>query len=218
MKTARAFLISALLALFALAAGGCVMTAEKGLLKSSDKIDMPDISGAFRASKKNETYILQRVDGTTNTFMFTAPDNSTMKLVFEPLKTPGRYMIQVENAAGPEVLLGLCVLQRGAIDLYAINPQAAASLASGKYGFGFNENGQINKWPSLAKVKNFFEAAFDPEYTMKAETITVHSDKDAKPSADAKPKKTAPKNDAPVKTDEPAKTDDSGKKDEPVNQ
>ncbi len=206
MKTMRAFLMSALLAVFALAAGGCVMTAEKGILQSSDKVDMPDISGAFRASKKNETYILKRVDGTTNTYIFTAPDNSTMKLVFEPLKTSGRYMIQVENAAGPEVLLGLCVLQRGAIDLYAINPQAAASLASGKYGFSFNENGQVSKYPSLAKVKNFFEAAFDPEYSMKAETITVHTDKAPPAAQDAKPKKAEPKKDAPAAQEEaPAK-------------
>jgi hypothetical protein len=182
MGKIRALTAWALLAAAVLLLGGCVMAAEKAFLTSSDQVKVPDLSAVFRASKKKEVYILRRVEGTTNTFMFTAPDNSQMKLIFEPLKTSGRYLIQVENAAGPEVLLGLCLLRRGAVDLYAINPQAAASLASGKYGFRFNQNGQITKMPEMAKVKRFFEAVMDDaEYSMKAETITAHPpDQDGK--------------------------------------
>jgi hypothetical protein len=147
--------------------------AEKAVFKPASNDDVPDLSGAFRSARnKDDVFILARATGTTNTFTATAPDKSTMKLIFEPLKTAGRYVVQMENPAGPEVMLGICALSPGAVEIHGLNPAEVPALAK-QYGVELDGNGRITKQPSLAKLKGFFDACFDSKYSTVIDTVTV---------------------------------------------
>ncbi len=180
MKKAGVVCILSLALIAGLALSGCVVTAEKAVFKPSSNNDIPDLSGAFRSARnKDDVFILARATGTTNTFTVTAPDKSTMKLIFEPLKTAGRYVVQVENPAGPEVMLGICALAPGVADIYALKPAEVPALAK-RYGAELDGNGRITKQPSAAKLKEFFDACFDPKYSAKIDTVTVGGSKEQK--------------------------------------
>lgn len=155
------------------AMSGCVMFSKTPIFKSSAKVDMPDISGAFSTmrDKKKETYVLNRVNGTTNTFTVTSPDKSVMTLIFEPLKVSGRYVVQVQNPAGADVVLGLCEIKDQQIAVRAIKQPEIVNLAK-KHGVTIDEtNGVITKKPSDSKLKEFFNACFDQKYSEVISTI-----------------------------------------------
>ncbi|MDL2227107.1 hypothetical protein LJB86_05585 [Deltaproteobacteria bacterium OttesenSCG-928-M10] len=158
----RKFSLIAVLAMFlaaALIASGCMVSADKAVFKSS-KVDMPDLSGAFK-NEKGETFLLSRVEGATNTFTLTAPDKNTMTIIFEPLKTAGHYVFQIENKPNPEVLLGICEIENNSLKIYRLVPAAVTELGKDKkYGVIIDENGRITKKPNNKKLKDFFEACF----------------------------------------------------------
>ncbi len=169
------YLNFSLIALFSLfLATACVVTSEKPIFTSSTTVEMPDISGAF-SNAKQETYLLTKSSDSTNTFTLTAPDKSTMTLIFEPLKTKGRYVAQVANPAGPQVMFMLISLETpGEISIYAINPTEATELAK-KHNVTLGEAGSITNEPSMDDLRAYFEASFTEPYSAKAETIGVGS-------------------------------------------
>lgn len=162
----RKLSLIAVIAMFlasALAVSGCMVSAEKAIFTSSDKVDMPDVSGAFK-NEKGETFLLARVDGAANTFTLTAPDKNTMTIIFEPLKTAGNYVFQIEHKPSPEVLLGICEIKDNSLKLYRLVPDKVTALGQDKkYGVIIDENGRITKLPSdknNKKLKDFFDACF----------------------------------------------------------
>lgn len=165
-------------------AQSCMVVSETAIFKASDKVVMPDISGAF-TDPKHGTFVLSRQEGFTNSFSLASPDKQTMTLVFEPLPTEGRYVVQVANPAGPEVLLGLCVIANQELDIYGfISPDALKPLAK-KHGLEINEKGIITKKPSDKKLLAFFDASFDSKYSSKITSIRPgHSKGEAAPAAE----------------------------------
>lgn len=168
-----------------MAASGCMVVSEKAVFTASNKVEMPDISGAFTDPDKG-TFILKRNEGATNSFTLTSPDKKDMTLIFEPLPTKDRYVVQAANPAGPEVLLGLCVIANHSVDLYAIKPAEIAALTK-KHGLTINEKGIITTQnPSKKTLLNFFNDSFDPKYSVKVTSIQPGSAKDAKDAKSGK--------------------------------
>ncbi len=150
-------------------ASGCMIVSDKAVFKASDKVEMPDLSGAFTDPKEG-TFLLSRDAKNTNQFILTAPDKQTMTLVFTPLAGAGRYVVQVANPAGPEVLLGLCALGDQSVDIYALKPAALAPLTK-KYGLTIDERGFMTQKPSDRKLLEFFNECFDAKYSERATSI-----------------------------------------------
>ncbi|MDR2945143.1 MAG: hypothetical protein LBV79_00125, partial [Candidatus Adiutrix sp.] len=75
----------------AVIASGCMLVNEKAIFKASEKVEMPDISGAFTDPQQG-TFILSRDEKNTNSYTLTSPDKQTMNLIFTPLPTEGRYL------------------------------------------------------------------------------------------------------------------------------
>ena len=174
----RKLSLIAVLAMFmaaALVASGCMVSADKAIFTSSNKVKMPDISGAFK-NEKGETFILTKVDGATNTFTLTAPDKNTMTVIFEPLKTDGNYVFQIENKPNPEVLLGICKIEDSALKIYRLVPAPVTALGQEKkYGVTIDENGRITKQPNNKKLKDFFEACFAEPNSVLVTTVKAGS-------------------------------------------
>ena len=160
------------------AASGCMVVSETAIFTASNKVEMPDISGAF-TDPKHGTFILRRNEGATNSFSLTSPDKKDMTLIFEPLPTKGRYVIQAANPAGPEVLLGLCEIADQSVDIYALKPPELAPLTK-KYNLTINESGIITKKPDNKKLLAFFNECFAPKYSVKVTSIKPGSSKDMK--------------------------------------
>lgn len=145
-----------------LLASGCVIVSDKPLLKESKTAKVPNVSGAFK-DEKGQTVVLALKDGTTNTYTLTAPDKSQMTIYLEPLKTADRYMFQMANPAGPEVLLGICQIKDQIIEVRALNLEQISDLSK-KHGLAADKNsGKFT--PDLKKLKQFFDAAFDSKYS-----------------------------------------------------
>ena len=159
---------------------GCVITTDEAIFKPSSKFDIPNISGAFRVNNEHtkDLYVLKRVEGTTNTFILTAADKNTLTLTLEPLKPAGRYLVQISNPNGPEVILSLCSLQEpGKVDIYGLKPANLPQLAK-KYGITLDNAGHITKMSSTKKLKDFLETALkDSQYSGKLETIDFSTKK-----------------------------------------
>lgn len=162
----------------AVAVSGCMVASEKAVFKASDKVDMPDISGAF-TDPKHGTFILVRNEGATNSFALTSPDKETMTLIFTPLPTKNRYVVQAANPAGPQVLLGICLIADQTVEFYALKPPAMPPLIK-KYDLTVNEKGIMTKKPTDKKLLEFFDECFDPKYSEKAASIKPGSSKDMK--------------------------------------
>lgn len=169
----KKYICALLLSVFALAAfSGCMVTSDEAVFKSSRNFDIPDISGAFR-NAKGHTYLLARVDGTTNTFTLTPPDQQNpMTLTLEPLKTAGRYVVQISSEAGQEVMLGLMGIRDQALDIYVMNLQAVPEAAK-KHGATIDENGRVTKRPTNRRFKDFFDACLkDDQCAALMQTVT----------------------------------------------
>jgi len=178
MKSIKILLALAAVLIVTAAATGCMIVSETAVFKASDKVDMPDISGAF-TDPNHGTFILTRNEGAANSFALASPDKQTMTLIFQPLPTQNRYVIQAANPAGPEVLLGLCEIADQTIDIYALKPAALPTLTK-KYGLTVTDQGVMTKKPSDKKLLEFFDACFAPQYSDKVTSIQPGSSKGLK--------------------------------------
>ncbi len=159
------------LCLAPLVLSGCVMTADQAVLEASADKNVPDISGAF-TNDQGETYTLSLIGGTKNSFTATAPDSSQLIVTLEPLKKKDAYMVQIKNPTEATVLLSICTLERGRIDVYDLNNQAALEITK-KYGLTVVEGNHIQNYKSLKGLLAFFEACFDPKYSRIATSISA---------------------------------------------
>lgn len=151
---------------------GCVMTAEEAVLEQSDDKKVPDISGAF-TNDRDETFTLGIIPGTTNSFTATAPDSSQLIVTLEPLKRQDSYMVQIKNPSEATVLLTICTLVRGTINVYDINNPATVDIAK-KNGLTLTEGNHIQQFKSMKGLLSFFEACFDPKYSRVVTSISAN--------------------------------------------
>ncbi|UQZ90084.1 hypothetical protein C4J81_13075 [Deltaproteobacteria bacterium Smac51] len=174
MKTRKISIAAILLGLLMvpLFVSGCVMTSDNAIIEQSASKKVPDVSGAF-TNNNNETYTLNLLSGTTNSFTATAPDSSQLIVSLEPLKKSNRFVVQIKNPSEATVLLTICTLEKGKISIYDLNNEAVNAMA-GKYGLTIVEGGHIQKFKSFPRLMDFFEACFDPKYSRIATTIEAN--------------------------------------------
>ncbi len=173
MKNKFSIVAAALCLLMApLFVSGCVMTADKAVVEQSADKNVPDISGAF-TNDQGDTYTLNLIGGTKNSFTATAPDSSQLIVTLEPLKKKDAYLVQIKNPSEATVLLTICTLERGRINVYDLNNQATLEIAP-KYGLTIAEGNHIQNYKTLERLLAFFEACFDPKYSRVATSISAN--------------------------------------------